>query len=288
MKPEKSKTRIFLDSGDPFETKEIIQSLGSLAGQTTNPTLVSRNPYAQKRFAAGEKFTAEEIFDFYKKIVTEISGLIPSGSVSIEVYADKNTTAEQMIKQAREFFRWIPNAHIKLPITAEGLKAAEQLTEEGVRLNLTLCFTQQQAAAVYAATRGAGKGDVFVSPFVGRLDDQGENGMDLIKNLIEMYAAGDGHVEIISASIRNFDHFLATLKLGADIATVPYKILKEWAAAGANIPGSDYIYPAGGFQPIPYENFDFLNKDWHSFDLRHNLTDAGMEKFSQDWNSLIG
>ncbi len=155
MKPVNLKSKIFLDSGDPAETKAIIKLLGFLDGQTTNPTLVAKNPYAKDRFEKGEKFTAEEIIDFYKQVVTEISKLIPQGSVSIEVYAEQDTKAEAMFEQAKKMNAWIPNAHIKYPTTAEGLKAAAQSIKEGISVNMTLCFTQDQAAAVYAATQGS-------------------------------------------------------------------------------------------------------------------------------------
>jgi transaldolase len=198
MKPLDLKTKIFLDSGDPKETAEVLSTLGFLDGQTTNPSLVAKNPET-----VGRKFSQTEIYDFYKGVVQDISKLIPEGSVSIEVYSDSTTKSEDMIKQAHEFNQWIFNAHIKFPTTQEGLKAAETCVKEGIRVNMTLVFSQQQAAAVYAATKGAKKGDVFLSPFVGRLDDRGENGMDLIKNILEMYNQGDGHVEVLSASVRS-------------------------------------------------------------------------------------
>jgi len=172
MKPAGLKSKIFLDSGDPAETKATLELLGFLDGQTTNPTLVAKNPYARERFEKGEKFSEKEIYDFYRKVVTEISGLIPDGSVSIEVYAALETTADEMFAQGKEMFTWIPNAHIKYPTTTAGLEAAERSTKEDIRVNMTLCFTQDQAAAVYAATKGANKGDSFVSPFVGRLADR--------------------------------------------------------------------------------------------------------------------
>ena len=228
MKPANLKTRIFLDSGDPQETKEVIKLLGFLDGQTTNPTLISKNPKAKEKLVKGEKFTKEEILSFYKEIVTEISGLIPNGSVSVEVYSDKNTTAKQMLKQGREMFSWIPNAHIKFPTTHEGLSAAEQAVNEGMRVNMTLCFSQEQAAAIYSSTKGAKKGEVFVSPFIGRLDDRGENGMDLIKNIIEMHKVSNHHVKVLSASVRNLDQFLYAINLKSDIITAPFKVLKEW------------------------------------------------------------
>lgn len=278
-------SRIFLDGGDPAETREIIAILGSLEGQTTNPTLIAKNPYAKARFEKGEKFTKQEILDFYKSVVTDISSLIPKGSVSIEVYADKNTTAEEMLAQAREMRKWIPNAHIKFPTTHVGLASAEQLISEGGRVNMTLVFSEEQAGAVHCATRGAKKGDVFVSPFIGRLDDIGENGMDLIKNIRQMYDEAGSHVEVLAASIRSMEHFLYSLALRADILTVPSKNIKEWLALGQPA-GEGYVYDAKNLKPIPYKKLD-LSKNWRDFDIAHPLTDKGVERFASDWNSLI-
>ena len=286
MRPKNLKTRIFLDGGDPEETKEVIRLLGFLDGQTTNPTLISKNPGARHRLEKGEKFTREEIIDFYQETVKEISKLIPQGSISVEVYADHLTLAEAMLSQGKEMFSWIPNAHIKFPTSQEGLKAAEQAVKSGMRVNLTLCFSQEQAAAVYAATRGAKRGDAFVSPFIGRLDDRGENGMDLISHILQMYRKGDGHVMVLTASVRKMDHLLYALKLGSDIMTAPFNILKEWAEAGLPMPGDDYVYRPGGLKSIPFKEID-LTKNWQSYDIRHELTDKGMERFSADWNALI-
>jgi len=96
---------------------------------------------------------------------------------------------------------------------------------------MTLVFSQEQAAAVYAATIGAKRGQVYLSPFIGRLDDRGEQGMDLIANIIKMYGAGDGHVEVLTASVRSLEHFTRAIELGSDIITSPFKVLKEWADA---------------------------------------------------------
>ncbi len=197
-----------------------------------------------------------------------------------------STKAEQMIDQGKEMFAWIPNAHIKLPSSYEGFKAAEQAIKDGLQVNMTLCFQQQQAAAVYAATLGAKKGDVFVSPFIGRLDDREENGMDLIAHIMKMYQGGDGHVEVLTASVRSYDHMLYALQLGSDIITAPLKVLKEWGEKGLPVPGSDYVYDQGNLKAIPYQKLD-LNKKWQEFDISHELTDKGMERFSADWNSLI-
>ena len=285
-RPQNLTTKIFLAGGDPDETKEIIHLLGFLDGQTTNPTLISKNPNAQKRLAEGNKFTKEEIYDFYHNVVKEISALVPDGSVSVEVYADKNTSADEAFTQGKEMFSWIPNAHIKYPTTATGLEAAKRSVEAGMRVNMTLCFTEEQAAAVYAATRGAKKGDVFVSPFVGRLDDKGENGMELIKNIITMYQNGDGHVEVLTASVRNMDHFLYAIKLGSDIITAPYNILKDWSKKGMPVPGDDFVHAAQDLKGIPYKEIE-LSNDWKTFDIAHELTDKGIDRFSNDWNALM-
>jgi len=286
MKPANLKTRIFLDGGDPEETRKLINLLGFLDGQTTNPTLISKNPEARARLEKGEKFSAKEILDFYRNVVTTISGLIPGGSVSVEVYADAATTAETMLRQGKEMYSWIPNAHVKFPTSREGLKAAERAVGEGMRVNMTLCFSQEQAAAVYAATRGARKGQVYVSPFIGRLDDRGENGMDVIANIIRMYRDGDGHVEVLTASVRSLDHFLYALRLGSDIITAPYESLKAWGEQGMPVPGPEFTYDAKGLRPIPYRTID-LAKKWQDYDISHDLTGKGMDRFSLDWNALI-
>lgn len=286
MKPQNLNTKIFVDSGDPSETKELLRLLGFLDGQTTNPTLISKNPEAKKRLERGEKFTKEEIFGFYREVVQEISSIISKGSISVEVYADKNTTTEEMLTQGREMFSWISNAHVKFPTTKQGLAAAEQAVQEGMRVNMTLCFSQEQAAAVYGATLGAKKGQVFVSPFIGRLDDRGENGMNVIENVIRMYRNGDGHVEVLTASVRNLNHLLYAIQLGSNIITSPAKILREWTEKGLPMPGDDFVYEKGNLKEISYKEID-LEQDWRVFDIHHELTDIGMERFSSDWNTLI-
>lgn len=286
MRPQNLKTKIFLDGGDPEETKKATNLLGFLDGQTTNPTLIAKNPEAQERIKKGLKFNKNEVMDFYRNVVSRISKIIPDGSVSVEVYCDFSTSAEAMISEAEDMFSWLPNAHIKIPITKEGLKAADLAVKKGLRLNMTLCFNQEQAAAVYAATKGAKKGDVFISPFVGRLDDRGLNGMDLISNIIKMYENGDGHVQVLSASVRNIQHFLYSILLGADIITAPFKILKEWADMGLWVPDSSYSYDLKGMAKIPYSELD-LSRNWQLYDIAHELTDRGLESFARDWNALI-
>ena len=287
MKPSSLPAQIFVDSGFPEDTKKVIDLLGFLDGQTTNPSLVAKKLLANsKQPIANSTLSEEALLEKYKEIVHDISALIPQGSVSIEVYADKETPAEKMVEQARVMNAWIPNAHIKLPTTTEGLKAAEMLVTEKIRVNMTLVFSQEQAAAVHAATRGAKEGDVFVSPFIGRLDDRGENGMDLIKNIATMYKTANSHVLILAASLRTMNHFMGSISSGADILTCPLTIIEEWVQSGMHVPGEDYQYDAGSLTRIPYVELD-LTRKWQSFTIRHDLTDAGLQKFADDWNGLI-
>lgn len=286
IRPSNLFTRIFLDSGDPAETQEAISTLGFLDGQTTNPSLVAKNPELKNKLGAGEKLSSQDINNFYKNVVQEISQLVPDGSVSVEVYADKNTSHEDMLSQAHEMNTWIGNAHIKLPITSAGLSASEILIKEGIRVNMTLCFSQKQAAAVYAATRGAKKGDVFLSPFIGRFDDQGENGMSFIKNVLNMFSKSDGHVEVLAASVRTYEHLKCCLACGVDIVTAPLNILKEWVGHDLEIPDSNYLYDKKDLKDFEYEH-TLLDKTWDTYNIQHDLTDVGLEKFAKDWNSLI-
>lgn len=294
MRPANLKTKIFLDGGDPAETREAIDLLGFLDGQTTNPTLISKNPQVMERITKGEKFKKEEIFEYYKKIVQEISLLIPDGSISVEVPSDKDTLSTDMLEIGKKMYSWIPNAHIKFPTSKEGLVAAENAVHSGIRVNMTLCFSQQQAAAIYSATKRmgseknslAGFKNVFVSPFVGRLDDIGDNGMDLIKNIIQMYKEGDHHVAVLTASVRNLNHFLNAVALGSDIITAPLSVLREWVQNGLQMPDDNFTFKIKTLRNIPYEELD-LNKDWNEFDVHDDLTDQGLEKFSNDWNALV-
>lgn len=280
-------TKILVDGGDPEETKRIEAMLGfRVDGQTTNPTLIARNPEIEALVKSGHPLSKQEEDAEYKKIVSYISPLIGDAGVSIEVYSDFNTTAEEMLAEAREKFSWIPNAYIKFPTTAEGLKAAHQATAEGMRCNMTLCFTQPQAAAVYAATLGA-KEPAYVSPFIGRIDDIGQNGIDLVKNIKEMYASGDGHVHVLAASIRSLEHLMAVFALKAELATVPTKILEEWSAKGFPMPPENYTYPAGSLKPIPFDNGINFTDDWQNYDISSELTEQGIKKFVADYNSTL-
>lgn len=286
----KTQTAILLDGGDPLETQRIKQSLGYLDGQTTNPSLIAKNPEIKKRVAAGQKLTREQQLQEYEKIVKQISPLVGAAGVSIEVFADFDTPAEQMLAEGKKMFTWIPNAYIKYPCTHEGLRAAQMSVREGLRVNLTLCFSQQQAAAVYAATKGS-KEPAYVSPFIGRLDDRGENGVDLIRNIKKMYEAGDGHVRVLAASLRKQVHLLAAFALKSELTTTPAHVLEDWIAADTPVPDSNFNYQGKDkdgkpLSPIPYQNLD-LNEPWESFDIKHELTDKGIQKFVEDYRNTI-
>lgn len=287
MRPGWLKTRIFLDSGDPAETKKVLESLGYLDGQTTNPTLVARNPEVKARLDRGEKFKRQELLDFYKKTIQEISVLIPEGSVSIETYADAQTTSGEILEQAQEMFAWIPNAHIKMPTNSAGLEAAQRAVRSGIRVNMTLCFSQEQAAAVYMATQAGQRGDVFVSPFIGRLDDIGLMGVDLIENIIKMFDRCNGHVMVLAASLRNIYQLLHVIRLGADIATIPFKVLEQCTKGEISQPGSDFHYQRPELKRIKYEPYINFARNWQEMNFSHSLTDKGIELFSNDWNTLL-
>jgi len=278
------KTRILVDGGDPEETRVIKDLLGFVDGQTTNPSLIAKNPEIVRLVRSGHKLTEQEEADEYRKIVRAISPLVGDAGVSIEVFGDLSTPADRMYQQGREMFSWIPNAYVKYPCTAEGLKAAERSVRDGIRVNMTLCFSQDQAAAVYGATRGT-TAPAYVSPFIGRLDDIGQNGVDLVANIKLLYAAGDGHVLVLAASIRSLDHLLQCFALDADLVTVPAKVLREWANAGFPMPDATFRYEPKGDR-IAYHATD-LNQPWQQFDIEHELTTKGVEKFAADYRATL-
>ena len=278
------KTKILVDGGDPQETLEIKEMLGFVDGQTTNPSLIANNPHIKELIASGHKLSNREEMDEYKNIVQTISPLVGDAGVSIEVFSDEKTTAQEMFSQGQEMFSWIPNAYIKYPCTAEGLRAAQNSVKQQMRVNMTLCFSQQQAAAVYAATKGT-KEPAYVSPFVGRLDDIGQNGMDVVRNIKRMFSKGDGHVLVLAASIRSLEHLLYCFALETELATVPAKILKLWANKNFPIPEKQFQYQSSG-KPIQYQELD-LKQPWQSFDIQHELTRKGIEKFAADYRATL-
>lgn len=211
--------RLFIDTANINEIKEA-NSLGIIDGVTTNPTLIARE---------GRSFIT---------VVKEIC-LIVDGPISAEVIALKS---DEMIKEARSLAKIHKNIVIKIPLTTEGLKATKVLSKEGIKTNLTLCFSPTQA--LLAAKAGA----TYVSPFIGRLDDISTVGMELIRDIKTIFSNYGFKTQIIVASVRNPIHVLEAAKIGADIATVPYATLMALA--------------------------------------KHPLTDAGIDKFLKDWQSV--
>lgn len=211
--------KFFIDTANLDEIREV-HELGLLAGVTTNPSLVAR----------------EQGVSFHDRI-REIASLVP-GSVSAEVIA---LDAEGMIREGEELAAIAPNITIKVPMTPDGLKACHYFSKKGITTNVTLIFNANQA--LLAARAGA----TYVSPFLGRLDDIGQNGLELISQVADIFAVHGLETQIIAASIRNPIHVTEAALRGADIATIPYKVL------------------IGLFH--------------------HPLTDKGIEGFLKDWNS---
>lgn len=283
-------SQIFMDGGDADETRAADNLLRTIRpewqrgidGQTTNPTLVAKNPEIQKYLASGKKLTPNDALTEYRKIVEAIAE-VTGGPISIQVIADQSTSADEMLRQARVYKEWVPNGVVKFPCTTEGLAAAEIFCQE-FPVNITLNFSQEQAAAVYQATRKS-RYRVFISPFVGRLDDRGENGMDIVVNELKMYHDGDGHVDVLTASVRTLNHLMYAICLQSPAITVPMKVFQEWANQGFPLPDENFTYDAGQLKPIPYQQLS-LDKDWRSYDLHHDLTDVGLTRFTQDWQKL--
>lgn len=211
--------RLFLDSANIEEIRDAYE-LGVISGVTTNPSLIAKE---------GRNF---------RQVVQEIAGIV-DGPISAEVVS---TTAEEMVPEGEALAGIHPNVVIKVPMTGEGLKAVKRLAAKGIKTNVTLVFSANQA--LLAALAGA----AFVSPFVGRLDDVGHEGLDLVAEIVQIYAQHGFATEVIAASIRHPMHVARAALLGADIATVPYKTLQQM--------------------------------------LKHPLTDAGIAKFLADWEQV--
>jgi len=285
-------SKIFLDSGDPAETKaadEMLKKAGhvGLEGQTTNPSLIAKR--AKKELDPnGEKggiLIQPDAVAYYKKIVEDIAKII-SGPISIQVLATPQTTTEQMLEMAKSRVKWIPNGVVKFPCTAQGLAAASSFCQDGGPVNMTLTFSEEQAAAVYGATRNHAF-DVYLSPFVGRLDDQGDNGMDAVANILTLLRkAPDSTIQVVTSSIRNIKHLYYALALKSDAMTIPFSVFTQWANEGFPAPGADFIYHATDLRPIVYRELS-LDGDWHQQQIHHPLTVAGVAAFWNDWQSIL-
>ncbi len=216
--------QLYLDTGDIREVEEAV-AMGVLAGVTTNPTLIT---------AAGP-------VDF-REIIQQFCAAVP-GPVSAEVIATRH---QDMLAEAHEIATWAPNVVVKIPMTGDGLKTLSSLREEGGRIptNVTLIFSPNQA--LLAARAGA----TYVSPFVGRLDDISEDGMAVVRDTVQIFRTYGIATKVLAASIRHPLHCIEAAKAGADIATMPFKVMQQM--------------------------------------IKHPLTDAGLERFLADWRRTMG
>ena len=216
----KKHMKFFIDTANVEEIKKA-NELGVICGVTTNPSLITKE---------GRKF---------EEVLAEITSII-DGPISAEVVADD---ADGIVEEAKKFAAIHQNIVIKIPITAEGLKAVKRLTALGIHINVTLVFSPAQA--LLAAKAGA----AYVSPFVGRLDDISGNGISVLDDISKIFKVYGIKTQIIAASIRSPQDVIDSAKCGADIATVPYKVMMQM--------------------------------------LKHPLTDIGIERFMADWNQVF-
>ena len=215
--------KFFIDTANIEDIKKA-NDMGIICGVTTNPSLIAKE---------GRNFT---------EVIKEITSIV-DGAISGEVKAT-TTKAEDMIKEGREIAAIHPNMVVKIPMTDEALKAVKVLSKEGIKTNVTLIFNATQA--LFAAKAGA----TYVSPFLGRLDDIATPGVDLIRTISQIFKAQNIKTEIICASVRNPIHIIDCALAGADIATVPYKVIEQC--------------------------------------IKHPLTDMGIEKFKKDYKAVFG
>lgn len=190
--------QLFIDTADISEIKRA-QAMGVLDGVTTNPSLVAQT---------GRKM---------REVLTEICELVP-GPVSAEVLA---TQYEPMITEAHELAKIAPNIVVKIPLIEAGIRAVKTLTGEGIKTNVTLCFSPLQA--LLAAKAGA----TYISPFVGRLDDIGHDGMELVEQIVDMYETYDLDTQVLVASVRSPMHVVTALRMRAHVATIPFKVISQ-------------------------------------------------------------
>ncbi len=212
--------KIFIDTANLDEIREAA-AMGILDGVTTNPSLVSKEGHKD-----------------FRSMLEKICAMV-DGDISAEVVSTK---CEDMLKEGRELAKIHKNIVVKVPLIKEGLKAVKVFSEENIRTNVTLCFSASQA--VLAAKAGA----YIISPFVGRLDDISQNGMELIGQIVQIYGNYNYRTQVLVASVRHPIHFVESCLLGAEIATMPFKVIEQLA--------------------------------------KHPLTDIGLEKFLSDWDKL--
>jgi transaldolase len=275
------KPLIFLDSGSARDTVRIQQILPNLAGQTTNPSLVARSPEVQELLGAGTiKLSRDQLLQTYHRTIESIQSVIPEGDISIEVYADKDSIPDELYQQGIDMASWTKGARIKLPITKSGIIAAQMLAQKGIRINMTLCFSVEQALAVSQALRDIESVDVVISPFVGRLGDKGFDGISLLSEMRRVYTESNSPIRILAASIRNCEHISRASEF-ADIMTLPADVITAWVADN-----NQESHTAKTGEPIVYSGD--VDANWEQYDISHELTEIGLAKFASDWNGLLG
>ncbi len=298
--------KFLLDSGDPEEYREIkdlaTRQGSELWGATTNPTLIAKK-------LTGKKYTLQEAYELQKKIVMEILQIVP-GAVSAEVYADEKTKAQEMVEQGREIAAWHERVVVKLPTTLEGLKARTILRKEKIPINNTLVFSLKQIFAICMHEHLVQKnfGPIqnhwppFISPFVGRLDDIGEDGMSLAEQGVKLKIHFDRQLAVwmLTSSIRNAMHMKRSMIIGSDILTAPVKAYREWFALSKKQQEKlDIVTYAQSLRPIPHwetpeelltiDNIDTFMQTIESgkLDITHPLTEKGIIRFAQDWKEIL-
>lgn len=292
-------TQFLLDSGDPKEYQEISDlahaNKSLLWGSTTNPTLIAKH-------LAGKKVSMRESFSLQKKIVLEILSIVP-GAVSAEVYADQTTKASDMINQGKEIASWHPRVTVKLPTTTEGLIARTELRKKGILTNNTLVFSQQQIYAICLHEQLVQKqfGPIvntwppFISPFVGRLDDKGENGMDLVRHGIYIKKDFQHDLWMLEASVRDTNHLKEGIDCAAELITAPGKIYREYftSAQHTSRANSSPLKPIDRWVvPDDIRNitslYDFMQAiTSDTLNIQHELTEKGLVRFANDWKAII-
>lgn len=305
--------KFLLDSGDPDEYRTVSQlakqhgselwgapSGASLWGSTTNPSLIAKQ-------LAGKKISQKEAFELQKQIVLEIIDIVP-GAVSAEVYADNKTSSNEMIEQGREIATWHERVVVKLPTTIEGFRARTALRKEKIPTNNTLVFSQQQIFAICLHERIMQEqfGPIdnlyppFISPFVGRLDDQNEDGMRLLEHGMQMKQEFGFFPWMLQASVRKVEHIKRGYEAGVELITAPIVVYKQWfSLQDTELENLDSQSYAQSFTSIPFWNPPeslLATPDIKTFmedittgrlNISHPLTDAGITRFAQDWKKIL-
>lgn len=304
-------TRFILDSGNPQEytqTASLLKEKGSeLWGATTNPSLIAKQ-------LNGQKLTREEAFTLQKDIILEIVEIVP-GAVSAEVYADHETKASEMIEQGRQIASWHERVVVKLPTTLEGFKARTELRKDNILVNNTLVFSQEQIFAICLHEQLVQKEfglsmkeyPSFISPFVGRLDDTGIDGIQLVQHGMQIkkqfdaaLTPGSSILWMLEASVRSSEHMDRGILAGVELITVPMKAYTEYfsrpekehtsldnTAYAKELTALPAWTPPSTLMQIQTLTEFMQAIEADTLPITHELTDKGITKFVEDWNSIL-